>query len=113
MSHPISHLDVQAIRRATKGFAQALSARALLTATARLEARLAADGSDPLFALEAALAAAWPGAIGALPRHEVIWASAACDPAEGLRLSAFDAAGRLLLRRSYATRGARKAAGHD
>jgi hypothetical protein len=100
---------MQAIRRAARRFAQALAAEAMLPATARIEAWLSAEGPASLFTLDEALAAAWPPAAGAGPRHEVIWASGG---GEGLRLSAFDAAGRVLLRRSYAAGGERKAAGH-
>lgn len=110
MTSPNSDPETLAIRRAAARFTRALAAEAVLHATARVEARLAAGGAGSLFALDAALAAAWPQTLGAPPRHEVIWAPAGGD-AEGLRLSAFDAAGRVLLRRSYAAGAERKSAG--
>jgi hypothetical protein len=106
-SNPDPH--TQAIRRAARQFADALAAQSLLGATTRVEAWFSAAGPDSLFALDEALAAAWPPAEGARPHHEMVWASGSGD---GLRLSAFDAAGRVLLRRSYAAGRERKAAGH-
>lgn len=113
MRHVSPDPHIQAIRRAARGFARTLCAEALLPMTARLEARLAAQDSSSVFALEDVLAAAWPDAQAAPPRHEVVWALAGSRSAQGLRLSAFDAAGRLLLRRSYTTGGVRKAGGDD
>jgi hypothetical protein len=106
----ISNSDpqTQAVRRAARRFAEDLSAKAMLAATIRVEAWLSAEGPDSLFAVDEALAAAWRRAGRAHPRHEVIWASGA---GEGLRLSAFDAAGRVLLRRSYAAT-TRRGGGH-
>jgi hypothetical protein len=101
--------QTRAVRRAAQRFAEALAARALLAATARVEAWLSAERPASLFAVDEALAAAWRRADGARPRHEVIWAS---GTGVALRLSAFDAAGRVLLRRSYAGATTRKAAGH-
>ncbi len=111
MTSSISDPDTAAIRRAARRFTEALATEAMLHATVRVEARLNAEGAGTLFALDEALAAAWPRTEGALPRHEVIWATGAGD-ADGLRFSAFDAAGRVLLRRSYAAAPARKSAGH-
>jgi len=112
MTLSISVPHTAAIRRAARRFTQALAAEAMLHATARVEARLVAEAAGSLFALDEALAAAWPQAEGAPPRHEVIWASGGDGDAEGLRLSAFDAAGRVLLRRSYDAGAKRKAASH-
>jgi hypothetical protein len=109
MTTATSDPQTQAIRRAAQRFAETLAAEAMLATTVHIEAWLSAEAPAPLFALDEALAAAWPPAQGARPRHEVIWAT---GPGEGLRLSAFDAAGRVLLRRSYAAGAERKSAGH-
>ena len=109
MTSSNSDPQTQAVRRAARRFTEALAARAMLAATARVEAWLNANGPASLFAVDEALAAAWRRAGAAGPRHEVIWAS---GPGEGLRLSAFDAAGRVLLRRSYAAAPPRKGGGH-
>jgi hypothetical protein len=101
--------DTAAIRRAARRFTGALAAEALLHATARVEARLNALDAGSLFAVDDALSSAWPPDGAAPPRHEVIWA---VGGAQDLRLSAFDAAGRVLLRRSYAAGSARKGGGH-
>jgi hypothetical protein len=110
MTFQSSDPEMLAIRRAARRFTEALAAQAMLAATARVEARLAAGGAGSLFGLDAALAAAWPQAVAAPPSHEVIWALAGGD-GERLRLSAFDAAGRVLLRRTYAAGARRKSAG--
>ncbi|THD62078.1 hypothetical protein [Phenylobacterium sp.] len=101
--------QIQAIRRAARRFTDALAAERMLHATARVEVWFSADAPASLFALDEALTSAWPQAEGARPRHEMVWASGRGD---GLRLSAFDAAGRVLLRRSYQAAGERKGAGH-
>src|SRR5258705_10105985 len=106
MTSSISDLDTAAIRRAARRFTGALAAEALLHATARVEARLNACDAGALFAVDDALSSAWPADGAAPPRHEVIWAAGG---AQDLRLSAFDAAGRVLLRRSYAAGTPRKA----
>ena len=111
MTSTISDNDTVAIRDAARRFTRALAAEAMLRATARVEARLVAGGAGSLFALDEALAAAWRQTECALPRHEVIWAPGDGDQ-EGLRLSAFDAAGRVLLRRSYAAGAQRKGLSH-
>lgn len=108
MTFSVSDPHTLAVRRAARRFTEDLAAQAVLQATARVEARLTAGAAGSLFALDAALAAAWPPAEGAPPRHEVIWAS---GDGGNLRLSAFDAAGRVLLRRSYAAAPDRKSAG--
>jgi hypothetical protein len=90
-----------AICRAARSFTRALVAEAMAPRTARLEAVLYAGAADSLFSVDYALIGAWPQDGEAPPRHEVIWARDAGD-LEGLRLSAFDASGRLLLRRTYA-----------
>ena len=91
-------------RDAAHRFASALAAEALLDQTARLEATLAADGLEALFALEQALDLAWPRRT---PSCELIWATETA--AEVLRLRAFDDAGRLLLVRAYSLKGAKHA----
>jgi hypothetical protein len=90
-----------AIRRAARSFTRALAADAMVPRTARLEAVVYAGAADSLFSVDHALIGAWPQDGEAPPRHEVIWARDAGD-LDGLRLSAFDASGRLLLRRTYA-----------
>lgn len=96
--------DAGALRRAACRFTEALAAQAMLTATARLEARLEGVAETPVLQFDAALAAAWPLSAGAPPRSEVIWALGAQDrPA--LSLCAFDEAGRVLLRRTYGKLG--------
>lgn len=112
MTTPSSRPDRQAIHRAARRFTQALAAEALLDAIARLEARLVDDGAGVLFALDEALADAWPKGEGALPRHEVIWATAGAEAGDDIHFSAFDASGRVLMRRSYNAASERKAAGH-
>jgi len=109
MTLPISDPDTADLRCAARQFAGALAAEALLDATARVEARLNAGDADALFAVDEALSAAWPRDGSSPPRHEVIWASGGSPD---LRLSAFDAAGRVLLRRSYAAGARRKGDGH-
>jgi hypothetical protein len=96
--------DPARARDAAHRFASALAAEALLDQTARLEATLAADGLEALFALEQALDLAWPRRT---PSCELIWATETA--AEVLRLRAFDDAGRLLLVRAYSSKGAKHA----
>jgi hypothetical protein len=69
---------------------------------------LTAD-AEPVFQCEAALAAAWPAAAGKAPQREIIWTVGGAASEAGLRLRAFDDAGRVLLRLSYG-RGADEAA---
>jgi hypothetical protein len=109
MTTSISHPDTTAIRRAARQFTKALAAEAVLHVTARVEAQLNADGTGSLFAVDEALSSAWPKDRATPPRHEVIWAAG--GPRD-LRLSAFDATGRVLLRRSYAAGARRKGGGH-
>lgn len=87
-------------RLAGQRFAQALAWTQLIAVTARVEATLHAAGSlEDLFALEAGLGAAFPDRP---PVCELMWAGEASDvEPSGLRLAAFDDAGRVLLRRSY------------
>lgn len=103
MNDPFPNSPSLAVEQAARRFTQALAAEAVLHDTVRVEALLRDQGAGPLFLLDRALHAAWPQAAGAPPRHEVIWACEATNEA-GLRLSAFDSAGRVLLRRTYATR---------
>lgn len=90
-------------RLAARRFAQALAWTRLLETTARVEATLPADGSlEDLFALEEGLSRAWPSRAGGGPVCEMMWAGEAAGLAsDGVRLAAFDEAGRLLLRRTY------------
>ena len=112
MNTSSSDLHTLAIRRAARRFIADLAAEAMLPATARVEALLSADAKGSPFAVDEALAFAWPPTESALPRHEVIWATGGHDDGEGLRLSAFDAAGRMLLRRSYLAGARQPGAGH-
>lgn len=87
-------------RLAGQRFAQALAWTELIAVTARVEATLHAAGSlEDLFALEAGLGAGFPDRP---PVCELMWAGEAADvEPSGLRLAAFDDAGRVLLRKSY------------
>ncbi len=87
-------------RLAGRRFAQALAWTELIAVTARVEATLHAAGSlEDLFALEAGLGAAFPDRP---PVCELMWAGEQADVEKsGLRLAAFDEAGRVLLRRNY------------
>lgn len=99
MNEALSEPDSPA-RLAGRRFAQALAWTQLIEVTARVEATLHAAGSlEDLFALEAELGAGFPEHP---PVCELMWAGEAADiePA-GLRLAAFDEAGRVLLRKSY------------
>lgn len=109
MTTPISDLDTVQVRHAARQFTGALAAEALLCATARVEARLNAENPASLFAVDEALSSAWPPGGVSLPRQEVIWAS---GRAQNLRFSAFDADGRVLLRRTYAAGAVSKGQGH-
>ncbi|HEX4713207.1 hypothetical protein [Phenylobacterium sp.] len=109
MTAQISDLNTVELRRAARQFVRALAAEALLHAAARVEARLNADDAGSLFAVDEALSSAWPPDGTSPPRQEVIWSAGG---AQDLRLSAFDAAGRVLLRRSYAAGAWRKGDGH-
>ncbi|WGM37541.1 hypothetical protein [Caulobacter sp. NIBR1757] len=92
-------------RLAGQRFAQALAWTDLIAVTARVEATLHAAGSlEDLFALEAGLGAGFPERP---PVCELMWAGEAADIEPcGLRLAAFDDAGRVLLRKSYLVGGA-------
>lgn len=100
--------DSQALSRAAHAFTELLAAEACLDLTARIEAVVHAAAAEPVFAVEAALRAAWPAAARAAPLGEVVWGLAV--PADArLELQAFDAQGRLLLARRYGP-GPREAA---
>jgi len=101
-----------AIHRAARRFVADLAAEAILAVVARMEARLSADAQSSPFAVDEALALAWPPVEGACPRQEVVWATDGHDRGNRLSLSAFDAAGRMLLRRDYRAGAQRKGAGH-
>lgn len=78
---------------AVRGFVRTLVSQALFEHTARLEVTLGGGGAlETLLAVERALT--WPPAG---PSRELIWAT----EAGALRLSAYDEAGRLLLKRDY------------
>lgn len=84
-------------------FASCLADQALAEPTVRLQAILYARGSlDELLSVERALTAGWPTAADAVPPCELIWATEnAAMGRAALQLSAFDGAGRTLLRRDY------------
>jgi hypothetical protein len=88
-----------AIRRAARRFVADLAAEAILAVVARTEAVLSADAEASPFEVDEALARAWPS-VGICPRQEVIWATDGNGPG-GVSLRAFDAAGRVLLSRTY------------
>jgi hypothetical protein len=89
---------------AARRFAQALAWTDLLAVTARVEATLHAAGAlEELFALEDGFRRAWTS--GRPPFCEMLWAGEGAGLDLGaLRLSAFDEAGRVLLRRTYPAR---------
>lgn len=109
MPSPLPASDLDALRRAAQGFVRRLAAEAGPDAAARIEAEVLTTDAEPVFQCEAALAAAWPAAAGRAPRREMIWTRGGATPDPGLRLQAFDDAGRLLLRQSFG-RGAEEAA---
>ena len=81
---------------AVRGFVRTLVSQALFEHTARLEVTLGGGGAlETLLAVERALT--WPPEG---PSRELIWAT----EAGALRLSAYDQAGRLLLKRDYGGR---------
>jgi hypothetical protein len=90
-------------RLAARRFAQALTWTRLLEVTARVEAALPASGSlEDLLELEAGLIRAWPHQAGPLPVCEMFWTGETPGGSpRGLQLSAFDEAGRVLLRRTF------------
>jgi len=98
VSSPDSPAGLAALR-----FAQALSWTRLLEVTARVEAALPACGRlEDLLALEAGLVRAWPAQAGPLPVCEMFWTGETPGGSpRGLQLSAFDEAGRVLLRRTF------------
>jgi hypothetical protein len=79
--------------------------------TRRLETTLAAVPEGMLFAADLTLARLWPREVAAAPRQEVIW-SRLDGQRSSIELAAFDAEGRVLLRRSYPVSGA-QAEGSD
>ena len=97
-----------AIRRAARRFSKDLAAEDMLWLTARVEARLGAAETGPLFVLDHALASAWTRERALPPRHEVIWGGGEVG---NLNLRAFDAEGRLLVSRSYDLSPRRRGAG--
>jgi len=97
-SPPDSPAGLAALR-----FAQALSWTRLLEVTARVEAALPATGRlEDLLDLEASLLRAWPPGASRPPVCEMFWTGDAAGGAgRGLQLSAYDEAGRVLLRRRF------------
>jgi len=93
--------EVGALRRAAQRFVRRLATKADLGSVARIEAEVRAADAGPVFQCEAALMAAWPAAAGRAPQREMIWATGGAPNEAGLRLQAFDDAGRPLLRLSY------------
>jgi len=109
MPSPLPSSDLDALRSAARRFVRRLAAETGPDAAERIEVEVLTADAEPVFQCEAALAAAWPAAAGRAPRREIIWAAGGAGTGAGLRLQAFDAAGRLLLRLSYG-RGAQEAA---
>jgi len=107
-----SDLHALAVHRAARRFIADLAAQAILPAVARMEAVLSAGAEASPFTVDEALAGAWPATGEACPRHEVIWATEGNDGGAPLSLRAFDAAGRMLLRRGYRAEFERKGAAH-
>lgn len=97
MTLPAPSPDRPSASSAAWRFIRALEAEAMLGRAARVEATLCAGDEASLFAFDRLLKRLWPQALGAPPSHEIIWAK---GPA-GLKLAAFDAEGRLLLRQAY------------
>jgi hypothetical protein len=108
MTETLPEAEALAMRRAVRRFTRTLAGEAMLELTARVEARIHACQAGPVFGFDAALATAWPPGAGEPPRREVIWASSANGLEERLSFSAFDADGRVLLRRTYGGRPARR-----
>ncbi len=90
----------RAVRNAAQDFLRTLAAHDLLSQAARLEATVYPTGEGSLFGLDRTLAAAWPTDAGMPPAQELILIRAG-GQLQGLKLSAFDACGRSLLRRRY------------
>jgi len=101
--------ETRAIRQAARGFTRGLAERELLALIARVEATVAIGGAGSVFTVDEALAAVWPPSLGAPPQREIIWAQRRDGDGQAVTLSAFDTAGRLLLRRTYPAAGRRKA----
>ena len=93
--------ETRALRRAARGFTRALTAKALIDCTVRIEAVVHAAAAEPVFLFEAALRAAWPNASDGALRREVVWAADSGPDDTILHVRAFDDVGRLLLRRTY------------
>jgi hypothetical protein len=88
-----------AVAAAAEHFIQSLG-KAAIARTRRLETTLAAVPEGMLFAADLTLARLWPREVVAAPRQEVIWSRLA-GQRSSIKLVAFDAEGRVLLRRSY------------
>jgi hypothetical protein len=101
MPSPLPASDLDALRSAAQRFVRRLAAETGPGAAERIEAEVLTADAEPVFQCEAALAAAWPAAAGRAPRHEIIWTAGGAGTEAGLRLQAFDKAGRLLLRLSF------------
>jgi hypothetical protein len=101
--------DVGALQSAARRFMRRLAAETGPGAAERIEAEVLTADAEGVFQCEAALVAAWPAAAGRAPRREIIWTAGGAGTEAGVRLQAFDAAGRLLLHLSYG-RGAEEAA---
>ncbi len=91
------------VAAAAAEFIHALRGEGAIVRTTRLEATMMAVEADGLFAAERTLARLWPDDAGAAPAHEVIWLRPSGE-GPSMKLAAFDAAGQVLLRRSYPVR---------
>jgi hypothetical protein len=105
MASPSNSSSPAGCEEAVRLFVRELNDKAQIVRAARLEAVFA--GLEPAaFGLTQALAAAWPAELGAPPSNEVICAlnergPDKLGPNRRLTLAAFDASGRLLLRRGH------------
>jgi hypothetical protein len=88
-----------AVRAAAEHFIRALRMTAGIARTARVETTLMVVPQGGLFTADLTLAQLWPKD-GAPPAQEVIWSHP--DSARSwMKLAAFDAEGRVLLRQAY------------
>lgn len=101
MPSPLPSTDAGALGRAVRRLVRQLAAETAPGSVARIQAEVRAADVERVFQCEAALTAAWPAAAGRAPRREMIWTAGGPATESGLRLQAFDDAGRPLLRLSY------------
>ncbi len=101
------------VAMAAAQFIRALRGADAIDRITRVEATLMAVEADGLFAAERTLTRLWPADAGAAPAHEVIWMRPSGEGAS-MKLAAFDASGKVLLRRCYPVVAQKAgAAGHE